>query len=240
MPYLNLDLDYFDHRKTKRLVGLLGRGAEVIPIKLWSYCGKFHADTGRLAGYSEQEIESLAGWWGKSGAMLQVEFMGRDEQGWFMVEFADHQGHIAAFKAKGRAMAKARWAKADACSNAASMLQAMPYPTDPTDPIKRKKDSAPEQAVEFPPGFPKTEADALTCLQGIPEEFAKMVWNECASRFGRDCFGNPVGHWPHYVKGRLIREQSRQAEKKHYQRNGHQRPQAPSTPILDVPEVQIT
>lgn len=138
MPYLNLDLDFFDHRKTKRLVGLLGRGAEVIPIKLWSYCGKFHADTGRLTDYSEQEIETLAGWWGKSGdmlpALLRVEFMAKDGEGWFLVDWLEHQGHIAAFKAKGRHMAQARWAKANAASNAASMLQAMPYPTDPTDP----------------------------------------------------------------------------------------------------------
>jgi hypothetical protein len=137
MPYLNLDLDFFDHRKTKRLVGLLGRGAEVIPIKLWSYCGKFHADTGRLTDYSEQEIETLAGWWGKTGgmlpALLRVEFIAKDTEGFFLVDWLEHQGHIAAFKAKGRLMAQARWAKA-AASNAASMPQAMPYPTDPTDP----------------------------------------------------------------------------------------------------------
>lgn len=125
MPYLNLDLNYFDHRKTRRLIGLLGRGAEVLPIRLWAYCGKFHCEDGRLTGYSEQEIESLAFWWGKTGIMLPAmqssEWMDRDTAGWFMHDWKDHQGHLSAFKAKGKAMAEARWSKArDAASNAAS------------------------------------------------------------------------------------------------------------------------
>lgn len=32
MAYLNLDLDYFDHPKTRRLVGLLGRGKRATMI----------------------------------------------------------------------------------------------------------------------------------------------------------------------------------------------------------------
>ena len=67
MPYLNLDLNYFDHIKTKRLVGLLGRGSEVLPIRLWCACGKHRAESGKLDGYSAQEIESLVEWWGESG-----------------------------------------------------------------------------------------------------------------------------------------------------------------------------
>ena len=72
MPSLNVDLDYFDHIKTRRLVGLLGRGAEVLPIQIWCICGKHHAETGRLAGYSAQEIETLCGWWGEPGKMLEA------------------------------------------------------------------------------------------------------------------------------------------------------------------------
>ena len=72
MPYLNLDLDWFGHRKAVRLVGLLGQGADLYPIKLWAYVGKHHAETGRLEGYSEREIESICGWQGEPGKLVQI------------------------------------------------------------------------------------------------------------------------------------------------------------------------
>lgn len=146
MPYLNVDLDYFDHRKTKRLIGLLGRGAEILPLRLWAYCGKFHCEDGRLAGYSEQEIESIASWWGQGGLMLpameKAAWMGQDGATWFMVAWVEHQGHLAAFKAKGKAMADARWSKAreDASSIAVSIAKKppkqCPIRSDPTVPTK--------------------------------------------------------------------------------------------------------
>lgn len=126
MPYLNVDLDYFDHRKTKRLIGLIGRGAEVLPIRLWAYCGKHHSEDGRLAGYSDQEIEANVGWWGKAGEMMpalkRAGFVDNPNGCWEVHAWEEHQGHIAAFKLKGAAMAKARWdkARADAASIAAS------------------------------------------------------------------------------------------------------------------------
>lgn len=120
MASLNLDLDYFNHPKTVRLVGLLGRGAEVLPVRLWCYCGKFHCDDGRLTNYSPQEIESLAGWWGKEGvmleAMLRVGFMLKEESGYAMHDWKEHQGHIKVFKVRAVNAAKKRWAKLDASS----------------------------------------------------------------------------------------------------------------------------
>ncbi len=81
MPDLNLDLNYFDHPKTKRLIGLLGRGAEVIPIRLWCVCGRLHAESGRLTDYTAQEIESTVEWWGKEGeaeaALLKLNFIAK-------------------------------------------------------------------------------------------------------------------------------------------------------------------
>jgi hypothetical protein len=130
MPYLNLDLDFFDHPKTKRLVGLLGRGAEVLPLRLWCYCGKYHSADGRLAGYSGQEIESLVGWWGKEGQMISAMQTVRmlekaGEEGWQVMNWEEHQGHIDALRQRGKAMAEARWAKLRA-SNAVSIAQVMP------------------------------------------------------------------------------------------------------------------
>jgi hypothetical protein len=114
MPYLNLDLDYFSHPKTIRLVCLLGRGAEVMPIKLWNYCGKFHTEDGMLAGYSTQEIETILGWWGLKGQALEVMedvgFIRKNGNGWEVVDWLKHQGHLAAFKARSIKANKKRWA----------------------------------------------------------------------------------------------------------------------------------
>lgn len=137
MPSLNLDLDYFDHVKTKRLVALLGRGAEVLPIKLWSYCGKFHAESGRLAGYAAEEIETIAGWWGKPGrcieALLKVGFLERDGDDLAIHEWTEHEGHIGAFKVRAKKGAAARWDRirgqktgSDASSNASSNALSIP------------------------------------------------------------------------------------------------------------------
>ena len=79
MPYLNLDVDYFEHPKTRRLVGLLGSGAEIYPQKLWVYCAKFHCETGILINYKREDIEAICGWSGEPGmlygALLEVGFL---------------------------------------------------------------------------------------------------------------------------------------------------------------------
>ena len=134
-----------------------------MPLRLWAYCGKFHCEDGRLAGYSEQEIESIAAWWGKSGlmvpAMEKAELMAKDDSGWLMLAWNEHQGHLAAFKAKGKAMAEARW---NAARNAASIAtkppkQCLNQPTDPTvptDPIQLSKKGFQK------PTFPEMELHA--------------------------------------------------------------------------------
>lgn len=69
---VKLHVDYFDHPKVVRLAGLLGKGAEVLPIRLWCHCGKHHRATGELTGYSAQEVEKAAGWWGVRGRCVAV------------------------------------------------------------------------------------------------------------------------------------------------------------------------
>ena len=113
MPYLNLDLDFFDHPKTKRLVGLLGKGAEVLPIRLWCACGKYQAESGRLIGYSTQAIEATCAWWGRKGemvdAMLEVGFIEKTDDGFQVHDWPDHAGHLAAFKERAVKAARKRW-----------------------------------------------------------------------------------------------------------------------------------
>jgi hypothetical protein len=139
---LNVDIDYFDHPKTKRLIGMLGRNSEVLPLRLWSYCGKFHAKDGRLTGYSTQEIESIVGWWGKPGhfveAMITVRFLHAGKNTYQIHEWKEHQGHLHSFSIRGKTAAKARWKRIKeqcnkhALSNAKDMQEQCSYITKPT------------------------------------------------------------------------------------------------------------
>ncbi len=158
MPYLNLDLDYFQHRKTRRLIGLLGRGAEVLPIKLWNYCGKFHAESGRLADYSGQEIEAIVEWWGKEGealkAMLNTGFLKLENKCYLVPDWLSHQGHIASFKKRAKDAAFKRWgmdANSNATSNAKSETEQCPNLTIPNQTNQLDIESKFEQFwVQYP------------------------------------------------------------------------------------------
>lgn len=115
MPSLNLDLDYFGHPKTNQLIGLLGKGADILPIRLWVYCGKHHSGTGTLTAISTQEIELAVGWWGKKGlavaAFVECGFLDVIDGGYQVHDWLDHSGHLAAYKLRAQKAAKARWSK---------------------------------------------------------------------------------------------------------------------------------
>jgi hypothetical protein len=76
---MNLPETYWTDRKTRALMRLLGKGAEVLPLRLWSHVSGRHGADGRLAGYKPQEMEDAAGWWGEPGkfvaAMLEVGWL---------------------------------------------------------------------------------------------------------------------------------------------------------------------
>lgn len=154
MPYLNLDLDYFTHPKTSRLVGLLGRGAAELPIRLWAYCGKHHSESGNLTGYSAQEIETVVGWWGGTGkmveAMLNVGFLDKIENGFKIHGWKDHAGHLSVFKKRAKSAAKERWkkyARSNASSNAQDKITNAPNLTLPNQPNQNKKEA--REVLEF-------------------------------------------------------------------------------------------
>jgi hypothetical protein len=179
MPYLNLDLDYFTHPKTMRLIGLLGRAAEVLPIRLWAYCGKHFAEDGRLTDHSPQEIESLTGWWGKEGAaveaMLKVGFMKKVKNGYQVHDWKDYQGHIGALKERNRKVAINRW-KNIRDSKVTVYTSGIPYgiqesnpgvpflsvpslPSKPNFPNHPSKPKTKERAAKFTPPSPLEAAN---------------------------------------------------------------------------------
>jgi hypothetical protein len=103
---LNLNLNYFDHPKTVRLVGILGRDSDVLPIRLWCHCGRHHFEDGRLAGYTADEIEAIIGWRGERGkcvaALCKLGFLEQVDGGYAVHDFLDHNGHIAMLKRRNR------------------------------------------------------------------------------------------------------------------------------------------
>ena len=70
--------------------------------------------------------------------------------------------------------------------------------------------------VEFPRGFPATEADAAkqAAFCGCTEEFARLEWNQAAARGGKDYGGNPITSFRHYLSARGQKELARQGEAK--------------------------
>lgn len=172
MPDLNLDVNYFDHPKTKRLMGLLVRGAEVLPIKLWAYCGKVHADTGRLSGYSARELESVIGWWGKEGeaaaGLVRVGFLREipeaEGAGFEVVDWLEHQGHLAAFKRRARAAAAVRWnGDSNASSNAKPDAKHCPNQLD--QPANQSNEEKPARERAAPFAAPSLEQVKAYCLE---------------------------------------------------------------------------
>ena len=115
MTYLNLDTRYFDHPKTRRLIGILGRNSDVYPLKLWAYAAEYHEETGDLSSYTDSDLEEICGWRGVKGKLIEVlvevGFIDRVGDKTQLHNWQEHEGHIAALKERNRANAKSRWAK---------------------------------------------------------------------------------------------------------------------------------
>ncbi len=178
MAYLNLDPDYFGHPKTKRIIGMLGKRAEIFPIRLWCYCAKYHAADGRLNGCSVEEIEGLADWDGEKGelvsALIKVGFLKKKGGIYAINDWLDHEGHIVKFKERSKLAAKKRWDRIITPSNATSNAKdkpkqsplpnlTLPNPTNNTTPqeiysyySKIIKHGAKEDAIKSIIGLLKT------------------------------------------------------------------------------------
>ncbi len=113
MAYLNLDFNYFTNVKTRRLVCQLGRGSEMLPIRLWCHCASHHAEDGVLAGYSVEEIEFILEWKGARGkavaTLVKVGFLDTLERGFRVHNWMAHEGHISEFKRRSRIANATRW-----------------------------------------------------------------------------------------------------------------------------------
>lgn len=153
MPSLNIDLDFFEHPKTRRLVDRLGRGAEAMLVRMWCYTARYYSETGRLTGLPGPEIEAVCRWEGEKGkavaAMVEIGWLDLVEGEYQVHDWQEHEGHIARYKVRAKAAAGGRWTGkkgGNATSNATSIHQAMlmhtegpkqakPLPPSPPDPL---------------------------------------------------------------------------------------------------------
>lgn len=128
MPSLNLDLDYLEHPRLLLLIEEFGEWAEFCPVRLLIFTGKFHAETGEITGHATNLIEKWMKWRGKKGegiqAMVKYGWLEPIEGGYRVHNFLKRQGHLAAYKIRGKAAADARWKKARGDPDACGMQQA--------------------------------------------------------------------------------------------------------------------
>lgn len=131
VPEINIDIEYFDHRKTKRLVLRFGEDAAIYPIKIWSYAARHHPIDGLFSGYADEEIAAILSASSNATSILQalldVGFLERTPQGIAVHGWVERQGHIVAYHERAKHAAEARWSKlrnskeSDATSNASSI-----------------------------------------------------------------------------------------------------------------------
>ena len=112
MPTINIDLNWPDHPKTKRLIRAAGVDAPFRLVALWCYAGKYHPNDGDLSSYTIDDIEGIVGWTGERGvfynAMISSRYLDEDLtlHGW-----TEHEGHLEAYREKARIMNEARLSK---------------------------------------------------------------------------------------------------------------------------------
>lgn len=171
---INLDIGYFDHIKTVRLASMLGRGAEMLPVKLWCYCGMHPNDNGALTDFSADDVEAvILKWWGKRGqavnALVKVGFLTNDGSTYRVHGWDKKNGHIVAFHDRAVKAATARWSKikgmeclSNAPSNAPSIAKQCPTVLPTVRPTNRPENKGLERSdrtiVAVPPGLELVQA----------------------------------------------------------------------------------
>lgn len=106
--------------------------------------------------------------------------------------------------------------KHDASTPQASNQHAPDDASSPITPLPSHV-SQRESEVGPPPGFPRSEEEAMghvACVPDCTREFAVKVWNEAMARGGRDIAGNPVFNFRAYLAGRVASEKARASERK--------------------------
>jgi hypothetical protein len=179
---LNLDLDYFSHPKTKRLVALRGVAAESLPIKLWCAAAKYFPDDGVFRGVSVREL--MVGYGGMSSrsatdlltiwatSMVDVGFLEITQMGDYAVhDWGVHAGHIKRYHEKAKVASAARWNKPkdEPKSDAPSIAPSNTSAVQCSAVLKNKEHSSPKQPAS---------------VKDIPHDFV-LFWTSYPCKVGK-------------------------------------------------------
>jgi hypothetical protein len=106
MATINVDLDYLDHWKTELVQEMLGPGADALPVRLWLYTARFHAEKGEITGTAAKILERRLRWWGEQGkavqALTECGFLEQIDGGYRVHDWLDHNRHVHTFRARGK------------------------------------------------------------------------------------------------------------------------------------------
>lgn len=181
----------------------MGGNAEGLLVRLWCFNAKYHGDTGRLAGYTSQEIESVVRWDGPPGklvdALCTLGWLHKTQDGYQVHDWSDHQGHIGALKVRAKNAAKARWDKIgdnvdkqDASSNAQASVKQSSLPSHSLPNQKENPPLSPQGEVVARKTSRKTADEALPFWSEMIDHMDK-TW----SAFKKKKTGNDVRYpWP--------------------------------------------
>ena len=112
MPTINIDLNWPDHPKTKRLIRAAGQTAPFHLVTLWCFAAKYHPDDGDLSSHTPQDIEGVSGWTGEAGVFYTALLASGFLDGCLTLhDWEEHEGHLAVYREKCLKMNKIRWDK---------------------------------------------------------------------------------------------------------------------------------
>jgi hypothetical protein len=110
--FVRVNCNFYTHRKTAKLRGLIGDSALWLPPRWWAYAAE-HQPDGVFKNYSAAEIAVLVGYNGDADAMLQallaVGFADKDPLR--IHDWGEYNGYHKAYAERARKASRARWAK---------------------------------------------------------------------------------------------------------------------------------
>lgn len=121
MPSINVDLNFFSHRKTMRLIAQLGDLAVTGLFRLWCYTAQHYPDTGVLSDLTDVELEYIMQWTGAPGELVKVligiGFLDVVGSTCHIHDWKDHAGHLVIYRERARKAAVSRHEKYSTLAN---------------------------------------------------------------------------------------------------------------------------
>lgn len=109
--YIRLKLTFWTHRKTLKLVSLIGKDAFWVMPRLWSYAAE-HQPDGDFSKYSPEDIAKVVDYTNADPETLwkSIHESGYAEKG-HLHDWREHNGIFAFYHERAKAAAFARWSK---------------------------------------------------------------------------------------------------------------------------------